>query len=205
MVGRVSGAWRRVSTGGWSPCCRSRTGSPASGWSWPAPCGTSPWRVLMPVCAIIIPTLARRSRCFPRKLENLQSVSCWNGGYEQRAVSQRHPERRRSGQNKSVSGLLCGCALPCHYAWVCKDGSAYAGCPTRRRFSRKRVWISRLLAGDGFHIHLDPFTRASHLLVRFWRIGLFLLLLWEHAQFAHDPKQALRPMGIAALFQAVPL
>ena len=48
--------------------------------------------------------------------------------------------------------------------------------------------------------YLDPFTRVSHLLVRFCRIGLFLLLLWEHAQFAHDPKQALRLAGIAALF-----
>ena len=35
-------------------------------------------------------------------------------------------------------------------------------------------------------------------------ISLFLLLLWEHPQFTHDPKQVLRPTGIAALFQAVP-
>ena len=64
--------------------------------------------------------------------------------------------------------------------------------------------VSDAAAGNDFHIHLDPFTRVSHLLVRFCRIGLFLLLLWEHPQFAHDPKQALRLAGIAALFQAVP-
>ena len=59
-------------------------------------------------------------------------------------------------------------------------------------------------ARDNLHIHLHPFSRMGHLLVRFWRISLFLLLLWEHPQFAHDSKQALRPAGIAALLQAVP-
>ena len=68
-------------------------------------------------------------------------VSCWNGGYEQRAVSESQPKRRRSGQNKSVSGLPGGCVLPCHYVWVCKDGSVYAGYPTRRRFSQKGLDI----------------------------------------------------------------
>ena len=43
-----------------------------------------------------------------------------------------------------------------------------------------------------------------HLLVRLWGVSLFLLLLWEHPQFAHDSKQALRPAGIAALSQSVP-
>ena len=31
-------------------------------------------------------------------------------------------------------------------------------------------------ARDDLHIHLHPFSRMSHLLVRFWRISLFLLL-----------------------------
>lgn len=64
--------------------------------------------------------------------------------------------------------------------------------------------VSDAAAGNDFHIHLDYFPRMSHLLVRFWRVSLFLLLLWEHAQFAHDSKQALGPPGIAALFQSMP-
>ena len=64
--------------------------------------------------------------------------------------------------------------------------------------------VSNAAAGNDLHIHLDPFSRTSHLLVRFWRISLFLLLLWEHPQFAHDSEQTLRPAGVAALFQAVP-
>ena len=64
--------------------------------------------------------------------------------------------------------------------------------------------VSNAVAGNDLHIHLDPFSRTSHLLVRFWRISLFLLLLWEHPQLTHDPEQALGPAGVAALFQAVP-
>ncbi|MCI9295426.1 MAG: response regulator transcription factor [Lawsonibacter sp.] len=64
--------------------------------------------------------------------------------------------------------------------------------------------VSNAAAGNDLHIHLDPFSWTSHLLVRFWRISLFLLLLWEHPQFAHDSEQTLRPAGVAALFQAVP-
>ena len=59
-------------------------------------------------------------------------------------------------------------------------------------------------AGDDLYIYLDSFSRTGHLLVRLWRISFFLLLLWEHSQFAHNAKQALRPAGIAALLQAVP-
>ena len=64
--------------------------------------------------------------------------------------------------------------------------------------------VSDAAAGNYFHIHLDPFSRIRHLLVRFWRISLFLLLLWKHPQLTHDPEQALRPASVAALFQAVP-
>ena len=64
--------------------------------------------------------------------------------------------------------------------------------------------VCNTLSGDNLHIHLNPLSRTSHLLVRLWGISLFLLLLWEHPQLAHDPKQALRPAGIAALFQAAP-
>ena len=59
-------------------------------------------------------------------------------------------------------------------------------------------------ARDDLHIHLDSFSWMSHLLVGFWRINLFLLLLWEHPWLAHDTEQALRSRGIASLFQAVP-
>ena len=64
--------------------------------------------------------------------------------------------------------------------------------------------VSNAAAGNYFHINLDPFSRIRHLLVRFWRISLFLLLLWEHPQLTHDPEQALGSAGVAALFQAVP-
>ena len=63
-----------------------------------------------------------------------------------------------------------------------------------------QFWVGDAAARDYLHIHLHPFSRMGHLLVRFWRICLFLFLLWEHPQFAHDSKQA----GIAALLQAVP-
>lgn len=69
------------------------------------------------------------------------SESCWSGGYGQQAAAGSQPERRKSGQSKSVSGLPGGCVLPCHYVWVCKDGSVYAGYPTRRRFSQKGLDI----------------------------------------------------------------
>ena len=67
-----------------------------------------------------------------------------------------------------------------------------------------QFWIRDAAAGNDLHIHLDSFSRMSHLLVGFWRISLFLLLLWEHPQLAHDTEQALRSTGIASLFQAVP-
>ena len=67
-----------------------------------------------------------------------------------------------------------------------------------------QLWVSNAAAGNYFHIHLDPFSRIRHLLVRFWRISLFLLLLWEHPQLTHDPEQALGSAGVAALLQAVP-
>ena len=34
------------------------------------------------------------------------SAGCWSGGYEQRVVSGSHLERRKSRENKSVSGLM---------------------------------------------------------------------------------------------------
>ena len=64
--------------------------------------------------------------------------------------------------------------------------------------------VSDAAARDDLHIHLNLFSRMSHLLVMFWRISLFLLLLWEHPQLAHNPKQAFGSAGIATLFQAVP-
>ena len=67
-----------------------------------------------------------------------------------------------------------------------------------------KLRVCNTLSGDHLHIHLNPFSRTRHLLVSLWRVSLFLLLLWEHPQLAHDPKQALRPAGIAALFQAAP-
>ena len=68
-----------------------------------------------------------------------------------------------------------------------------------------QFWVHDAAAGDDLYIYLDSFSRTGHLLVRLWRISFFRLLLWEHSQFAHDTEQALRPAGIAALFQAVPL
>ncbi len=65
------------------------------------------------------------------------SVSCWSGDYEQRAVCESQPERRKSGQNKSVSDLPGGCVPPYHYVWECKGESIYAGHPAQRRFSQK--------------------------------------------------------------------
>ena len=50
------------------------------------------------------------------------SASCWSGGYEQRVDSESHLERRKSEQNKSVSGLPGDCVPPCHYVWAYKDG-----------------------------------------------------------------------------------
>ena len=67
----------------------------------------------------------------------VSSVSCWSGDYEQRAVCESQPERRKSGQNKSVSDLPGGCVPPYHYVWECKDGSVYAGCPTQRKKKKK--------------------------------------------------------------------
>ena len=67
-----------------------------------------------------------------------------------------------------------------------------------------QFWVHDAAAGDDLYIHLDSFSRTSHLLVRFWCVSLFLLVLREHPQFAHDSEQALRPAGIAALLQAVP-
>ena len=64
--------------------------------------------------------------------------------------------------------------------------------------------VCNTFSGDNLHIHLNPFSRTSHLLVRFWRISLILLLLWEHPQLTHDPEQALGSAGVAALLQAVP-
>ena len=63
--------------------------------------------------------------------------------------------------------------------------------------------VSDTVAGNDLYIHLDSFSRTSHLLVRFWCVSLFLLVLREHPQFAHDSEQALRPAGVAALFQMV--
>ena len=40
--------------------------------------------------------------------------------------------------------------------------------------------VSDTAARGDLHIHLNPFSRMSYLLVGFWRISLFLLLLWEH-------------------------
>ena len=65
------------------------------------------------------------------------SVSCLSDDYEPRVVSQSPPERRKSEQNKSDSGLPSGCVPPCHYVWVCRDESIYAGHPAQRRFSQK--------------------------------------------------------------------
>ena len=42
------------------------------------------------------------------------------------------------------------------------------------------------------------------MLVRFRSFSLFLLLLWKHAQSAHNSRQALGPAGVAPLFEAVP-
>ena len=67
-----------------------------------------------------------------------------------------------------------------------------------------QFWVRDAAAGHDLYIHLDSFSRTSHLLVRFWCVSLFLLLLREHPQFAHDSEQALRPAGVAALFQTVP-
>ena len=64
--------------------------------------------------------------------------------------------------------------------------------------------VSNAAAGNDLHIHLDSFSRTSHLLVRLWCVSLFLLFLREHPQFTQDSKQALRPAGIAALLQTVP-
>jgi len=64
--------------------------------------------------------------------------------------------------------------------------------------------VSNAAAGNDLYIHLDSFSRTSHLLVRFWCVSLFLLLLWEHHQLTHDPEQALGSAGVAALLQAVP-
>ena len=67
-----------------------------------------------------------------------------------------------------------------------------------------QLWVSDATAGNDLHIHLDSFSRTSHLLVRLWRVSIFLLFLWEHTQFMYDSKQALGPTSIAALLQTVP-
>ncbi len=67
-----------------------------------------------------------------------------------------------------------------------------------------KLRICDTAARECLHIHLNLFSRTSHLLVRFGCVSLFLLLLREHPQFAHDTKQALGPASIAALFQTVP-
>ena len=67
-----------------------------------------------------------------------------------------------------------------------------------------QFWVRDAASGDDLYIYLDSFSRTGHLLVRLWRISFFLLLLWEHSQFAHNGKQALRSAGVAALLQAVP-
>ena len=59
-------------------------------------------------------------------------------------------------------------------------------------------------AGDHLHIHLDPLTWIGHLLVGLGFISWFLLFRREQAQLSHDPEQALRAAGVAALPQTVP-
>lgn len=52
-------------------------------------------------------------------------------------------------------------------------------------------------AGNHLHVHLDPLSRISHLLVRFCLVGWFPFWLWEHLKFPHYPEQAFRSAGIA--------
>ena len=63
--------------------------------------------------------------------------SCWSGGYGRQVVSESQAEKRKNGQNKSVSGLPCGCAPPCRYVWAYKGGLVYAEYLARRLFSQK--------------------------------------------------------------------
>ena len=64
--------------------------------------------------------------------------------------------------------------------------------------------ISDAAAGDHLHVHLDPLSRISHLLVRLGFIGWFLFSLRKQAQLSHDPEQAFRTAGVAPLPQPVP-
>ena len=46
--------------------------------------------------------------------------SSWSGDCGRQVASQSQAERRKSEENKSVSGIPYGCAPLCHYAWTCK-------------------------------------------------------------------------------------
>ena len=62
-----------------------------------------------------------------------------------------------------------------------------------------QFWVHNTNSGNHLHIHLDSFSRVCHLLIGLGCILLFLLSGREHAQFSHNPKQALGPAGIASL------
>ena len=64
--------------------------------------------------------------------------------------------------------------------------------------------ISDAAAGNHLHVHLDPLSRISHLLVGLGFIGWFLFSLRKQAQLSHHPEQAFRTAGVAALTQPVP-
>ena len=96
--------------------------------------------------------------------------------------------------------IEAGFYLPQRVMLICNGGELVNG----GILEQAQFWVRDAAAGDDLYIYLDSFSRTGHLLVRLWRISFFLLLLWEHSQFAHNAKQALRPAGIAALLQAVP-
>lgn len=51
-----------------------------------------------------------------------------------------------------------------------------------------KLWIGDTAAGNYLHIYLETLTRIGHLLVGVGSIRLFLLPLWKHPQFPHNPK-----------------
>ena len=69
---------------------------------------------------------------------------------------------------------------------------------------KPKLWNRDTAQGDDFHIYLNTLARIGHLFVRLGLICLFLLGLRKHPQFPHDPEQALRAAGIAALPEPVP-
>ena len=93
-----------------------------------------------------------------------------------------------------------------------KGGLLWVGCQEAQagKFINSGVlvqaqfWVGDATAWDHFHVHLDPLSWISHLLVRFWLVGGFLFRLWEQPQPPHHPEQAFQTAGVAPQPQTVP-